>query len=78
MTPRRWYLLMTWGYLMIQSTLKLKLDNRAALARRVSRNRNHAIGQLWFKHIRGRLNKDADPPSEPWPRAPKQQMFPWR
>ena len=63
---------------MIQSTLKLKLDKRAALARRVSRNRNHAIGQLWFQHIRARLNKGADPPSAPWPPAPKQQMFPWR
>lgn len=78
MTPHRRYLLMTWGYLMIQSTLKLKLDNRTELARRVSRNRNRAIGQLWFQHIHGRLNKDADPPSEPWPCAPKQQMFPWR
>ena len=50
---------------MIQSILKLKLDNRAALARRVSRNRNHAIGQLWFRHIRARLEKGADPPSAP-------------
>ena len=63
---------------MIQSILKLKLDNRAALARRVSRNRNHAIGQLWFQHIRARLNKGADPPSAPWLPAPRQQMFPWR
>ena len=63
---------------MIQSILKLKLDNRAALARRVSRNRIHAIGQLWFQHIRARLNKGADPPSAPWPPAPRQQMFPWR
>ena len=69
---------MTWGYLMIQKLLKLKLDNRAALALRVSRNRNHAIGQLWFQHIRARLNKGADPPSAPWPPAPRQQMFPWR
>ena len=69
---------MIWGYPMIQSILKLKLDNRAALARRVSRNRNHAIGQLWFQHIRARLNKGADPPSAPWPPAPRQQMFPWR
>lgn len=69
---------MTWGYPMIQSILKLKLDNRAALALRVSRNRNHAIGQLWFQHIRARLNKGADPPSAPWPPAPRQQMFPWR
>ena len=69
---------MTWGYPMIQSILKLKLDNRAALARRVSRNRNHAIGQLWFRHIRARLNKGADLPSAPWPPAPRQQMFPWR
>ena len=66
------------GVSMIQSILKLKLDNRAALARRVSRNRNHAIGQLWFQHIHARLNKGADPPSAPWPPAPKQQMFPWR
>ena len=69
---------MTWGYPMIQSTLKLKLDNRAALARQVSRNRNRAIGQLWFRHIRARLNRDVDPPSEPWPPAPSQQIFPWR
>ena len=63
---------------MIQSTLKLKLDNRAALALRVYRNRNHAIGQLWFRHIRARLKKGADPPSAPWPPALSQQMFPWR
>jgi len=63
---------------MIQSTLKLKLNNRAALTRRVSRNRNHAIGQLWFRHIRARLNKGADSPSAPWPPAPEQQIFPWR
>jgi len=69
---------MTWGYPMIQSTLKLKLDNRAALARRVSRNRNHAISQLWFRHIHARLNKGDDLPSAPWPPAPRQQMFPWR
>ena len=63
---------------MIQSILKLKLDNRAALARRVSRNRNHAIVSLCSGIIRARLNKGADPPSAPWPPAPKQQMFPWR
>ena len=67
---------MTWGYPMIQSKLKLKLDKHASLARRVSQNRNQSLGQLWFRHIRARLEAE-DPPCELWPPQPEQQTFPW-
>ena len=67
---------MTWGYPMIQNKLKLKLDKRASLAHRVSQNRNQSLGQLWFRHIRARLEAE-DPPCELWPPQPEQQIFPW-
>ena len=67
---------MTWGYPMIQSKLKLKLDMQASLAHRVSQNRNQSLGHLWFRHIRARLEAE-DPPCELWLPQPEQQTFPW-
>ncbi len=67
---------MTWGYPMIQSKLKLRMDKPTIVDRRVSQNRNQSLGQLWFRHIRACLEAE-DPPSGHCPTQPEQQTFPW-
>jgi hypothetical protein len=67
---------MTWGYPMIQSKLKLRTNRHTSPAGRVSQNRNKLLGDLWFRHIRARLEV-GEPPSERWPPQPEQQTFPW-
>ena len=68
---------MTWGHLMIQSTLKLRKIKNNRQSQRTRSAYELQLGRIWFRHIRNRLATEEEA-CENRQKISEQRTFQWR